>query len=156
MSFDYDEYLRLCDKEREKNQKYVDLFEIEMIDQGLKDNTIRKHLYNIEFYINEYLLREDIKPMQSGCYETDMFLGYFFIRKCMWSSPTGIKDNIASFKKFYKCMLNNGHITEEDYNCLLDTISDHKDEWIQCCKEYNDPSYENPFEREMREFFGDF
>ncbi len=32
------------------------------------------------------------------------FLGEFFIRKCMWSTPGTIKRTAASIKKFYKFM----------------------------------------------------
>lgn len=156
MNFDYEEYLKLCDKKREENQKYLDLFECELNKQGLKDRTIRRQVNDIDFYINEYLLREDIMPMEKGCLYADMFLGFFFIRKCMWSSPEGIRKYITALKKFYKCMLNNGHIEQSDYDCLLDDINDNKEEWIRYCEQYNDPNCEDPFELEMREIFGDF
>lgn len=40
--------------------------------------------------------------MENGCkdeYLSDFF-GYFFIRKCMWSTPDTVKSTIASLKKF--------------------------------------------------------
>lgn len=49
---------------------------------------IANHVDNVESYINDYLLREDTLEMQEGCgSRIDMFLGYFFIHKCMWSTP---------------------------------------------------------------------
>ena len=34
--------------------------------------------------------------------------GYFFIRRCMCSTPSTVKGTAASIKKFYKCMLDHG------------------------------------------------
>ena len=155
MGFDYDLYEKQCDEMREENEKYLEIFEKEMKNSGLTERTIDKHIGNIDFYINVYLLREEVRTMDQGCYYADMFLGYFFITKCMWSSPGGIRSNIASLKKFYKCMLANGYIDQNDYDYLIADIKDNKDEWIQYCIEYDDPNCENPFEREMREFFGE-
>ena len=41
------------------------------------------------------MLREDALTMENGCkdeYLSDFF-GYFFIRKCMWSTPDTIRVN---------------------------------------------------------------
>ena len=100
--FDYEEYERECDKIRQTNEELLALFEEELQDSGLSAKTVRRHLSNAEFYINEYLLREEPRPMEDGITELDMFLGFFFIRKCMWSTPGTIKSTAASLKKAYK------------------------------------------------------
>ena len=54
--------------------------------------------------------------MENGCkdeYLSDFF-GYFFIRKCMWSTPDTVKSTIASLKKFYR-------LSKEDYEELLES-----------------------------------
>ena len=48
--------------------------------------------------------------MEEGISMLDEYLGNFFIRKCMWSTPANIKTNATSIKKFYKCMLEHGKI----------------------------------------------
>ena len=100
--FDYEEYEKECDKIRETNNEYLDLFEEDLQNAGLAPKTIRKHISNVDFYINEYVLREEPRPMEDGTSMIDMFLGYFFIRKCMWSTPGTIKSTASSIKKFYK------------------------------------------------------
>lgn len=85
--FDYEEYERECDKIRQTNEELLVLFEEELQNSGLSAKTVRRHLSNADFYINEYLLREEPRPMEDGITELDMFLGFFFIRKCMWSTP---------------------------------------------------------------------
>ena len=143
--FDYEEYERECDKIRQTNEELLVLFEEELQDSGLSAKTVRRHLSNAEFYINEYLLREEPRPMEDGITELDMFLGFFFIRKCMWSTPGTIKSTAASIKKFYKCMLNHGKISKDDYAYLCDDIKENMEQWQTDCAVYNDPDAPNPF-----------
>ena len=143
--FDYEEYERECDKIRQTNEELLTLFEEELQDSGLSAKTVRRHLSNAEFYINEYLLREEPRPMEDGITELDMFLGFFFIRKCMWSTPGTIKSTAASIKKFYKCMMNHGKISKDDYVYLCDDIKENMEQWQTDCAVYNDPDAPNPF-----------
>lgn len=143
--FDYEEYERECDKIRQTNEELLALFEEELQDSGLSAKTVRRHLSNADFYINEYLLREEPRPMEDGITELDMFLGFFFIRKCMWSTPGTIKSTAASIKKFYKCMLNHGKISKDDYAYLCDDIKENMEQWQTDCAVYNDPDAPNPF-----------
>ena len=143
---DYKEYEAACDREREKNQTYLDLFEKDLKAAKLAPKTIRKHLDNVDFYLNEYLLREDVLSMESGTNWVDSFLGYFFIRKCMWSTPSSIKTTAASIKKFYKSMLQHGKIPQEDYDELCEVIKENMDDWCRDCAQYNDPDADNPFD----------
>lgn len=143
--FDYEEYESGCNKIRQTNEELLALFEEELQDSGLSAKTVRRHLSNAEFYINEYLLREEPRPMEDGITELDMFLGFFFIRKCMWSTPGTIKSTAASIKKFYKCMLNHGKISKDDYAYLCDDIKENMEQWQTDCAVYNDPDAPNPF-----------
>lgn len=71
--------------------------------------------------------------MENGCKDECLsdFFGYFFIRKCMWSTLDTVKSTIASLKKFYR-------LSKEDYEEFTDTIRVNKEYWIDCCSEYND------------------
>jgi len=70
-----------------------------------------------------FLLRSEPLEMEQGCFMADEFLGDFFIRKCMWSTPGSIRSSAASFKKFYKCMLERGAEEKESYDFLIETIA---------------------------------
>lgn len=142
---DYEEYEKQCEIIRKDNEKYLELFEEHLVKQGLSPKTIDKHLSNIDFYINEYMLYEDAHPVEDGVSMIDMFLGYFFIRKCMWSTPSTIRSNAASLKKFYKCMLEIGKIEKEDYDYMCEDIKERMPEWLDDCEQYNDPNALNPF-----------
>lgn len=104
-----------------------------------------KRLSNAEFYINTYLLYEDACDFTQGVWEIDDYLGYFYIRKCMWSTPGNIKSTAASFKKFYQCMLKHEMIQKSDYEYLCETIKENMWKWQSDCEIYNDPDAENPF-----------
>ena len=141
----YENYCKACDEIRKKNDEYLTLFEQDLVSEGLKESTIRRHLSNVDFYINNYLLYEEPLTMEYGTGQIDSFLGSFFIRKCMWSTPGNIKSTAASIKKFYKHMLNRGIVKKEDYEFLCSEIKTGMEIWQADCAAYNDPDEPNPF-----------
>ena len=139
----WEEYEKKCEKIRKDNKRYLEIFTENL--KGLSPKTIRAHLNNVDFYINEYLLREDALSMEQGVSHIDNYLGNFFIRKCMWSTPATIKSTAASIKKFYKCMMEHGFIKDEHYVDLCAVIKENMEFWQADCAAYNDPDAENPF-----------
>lgn len=129
-------------KIREINNKYLDEFEQYLKETGLSKKTIENHLLNLDVYLNSYLARteNDILDwsMEEGCYALDGFLGYYFIKKCMWSSPSQTRSCIAGIKKFYKFLFGKGAISKVAYNDMLQIIKEEKNNWIRACKEYNE------------------
>lgn len=126
------------------NEEYLKIFKNDLENSNLSPKTIRSHLANANFYINEFLVRS-LLPMACGVEEIGSYLGDFFIRKCMWSTPGTIKTTAASIKKFYKCMLENGKIDKEDYEELCYRIKCDMEDWQRNCAIFNDPEDENPF-----------
>ncbi|MDD4729792.1 MAG: recombinase [Candidatus Neomarinimicrobiota bacterium] len=143
----YEEYEQKCDEIRMRNAAYLDEFREDLFNAGLKEKTIDRHCNNADFYINTYLLREEPLEMTCGSasFKIDDFLGYFFIRKCMWSTPGAIKSTAASIKKFYSSMLQRGNIDKSNYRELIETIRDNMDCWLKDCESYNNPDAPNPF-----------
>ena len=151
---------------QKQNEHYLELFEQSM--QGkLSDKVIRRHLSNMDMYLNWFLVDyvehdwgkdetdEDSygpAPMEDGMHEIGEFLGYIYIRKCLNSTPATIKSTAASIKKFYKCMLENqqyGELSEEEfkeeYDDMLERIKDGLDDWMADRAQYNDPDQLSPF-----------
>ena len=102
---DYEKYEKECKRIRKENERILDEFDGWLRNANLKHKTISKHVGNIDFYINEYFLYEDAVEAKDGVSRVSMFLGYWFVKKVMWSSPEQIKSNAASLKKFYTVML---------------------------------------------------
>ena len=143
--FDFENFEDEAEKIRDKNYKYLDTFGEYLEAKGLKDKTIQKHLGNIDFYINTFLLKYEILDVRQGCYKIDDFLGNWFIRKAMRSNAESIKSNITSMKMFYGYLLKKGVIDNEDYDVLCGAIFSYKDHWLDLVRIYNDPEQENPF-----------
>lgn len=126
------------EKIREQNEQYLELFENNLKEANLKPKTINNHLSNVEFYLDT-LLWTDLMDMKAGCgYEINSFLGDYFIRKTSWSTPATIKANAASIKKFYKAILDHGHVKRESYDELCDVIKEFMPNWQARCEKYND------------------
>ena len=140
-----EEYLKKSDANEERNEIFLQVFSDALHEAGLAEKTIRKHLNNAGFYLNVYLDRAGVIPMEEGAseYHLSDFMGYFFIRKCMWSTPASIRSTAASLKKFYKCMLQHNKITQEQYDELTDTIKYQIEDWQEDCARFNDPDAEN-------------
>ncbi len=137
---DYEKYEADCKKIRKTNSKLLRDFEAWLKTAKLKDNTIKNHVENVDFYINEFLLYEDAVEAKDGALEIGMFLGYWFIKKATWSSPAQIKSNAASLKKFYTYLFEKKMIDKQELIDLKAKIKEDMPEWIATVNRYDDPS----------------
>ena len=138
MSDNYEKYEKECEEIRQKNVQLLDEFSAWLREKQLHEDTIRKHIYNIEFYINQFLLYQEAIEPKDGASEIGSFLGDWFIRKAMWSSVPYIKSNAVSLKKFYTFMCEKGQIDQEDLEDLYDIIKEELPDWIDEMKEFDD------------------
>lgn len=120
----------------EENKAYLKRYEVSL--QDLSEKTIRRHLANADLFLNDFLLEHQMMDMQEGIHEVYWFIDDFFIRKCLWSTPSSVKSTAASIKKFYKCMCENGLIGKGEYAELCVEIKDHVHGWMRDCSLYND------------------
>jgi len=125
---------------KEHNSNILEKFEDHLKKQKLSSKTIEKHLFNIDFYINDFLLYYDPIPAKDGITMVNSFLGDWFIRKAMWASVNTINQNATSLKKFYSFMYQEGEVLPEDVMQLNEDIKESKNEWIEKIKKYDDPN----------------
>lgn len=135
---DYETYEKECAKIKATNKKLLKIFKTDLIESGLSDKTIKRHISNLDFYLNEFLLLEEAHPMEDGISMIGEYLGDFYIYKCMWSTPANIKTTAASIKKFYKSMLAHKKIEKSAYEFLCAFIKDSMEFWQEECAEFND------------------
>ena len=128
---DYQQYEEGCKQVRQVNRGLLDEFASwpKKI-AGLSNKTIKSHRANVDFYINEFLLYEDVIAATEGIYRIDMFLGYWFIRKAMWASPASIKSHAVSIKKFYSFLLTKDLIKSDALEKLAEMIKDGLPTWV--------------------------
>ncbi len=140
---DYDKKMK---QTRKTNQQYLDQFKKWLQKKGLVEKTIKQHLSNADFYLNDYLTYYDFHKMQDGTKMIDDFLGDWFIRKCMWSTAATVKSTAASLKKFYQCMMELGYVKKEDYKELCDEIKESMEYWVDSVERYNSPDFDDEFD----------
>lgn len=137
---DYEQYEADCERIREANEALLEDFENWLQASGLSKRTINKHVENVDFYINEFLLYEDAIEAPDGVSDVGMFLGYWFIRKAAWSSESSIRGNAASLKKFYTFLHERGMVTQDDLDMLKEEIKEEMPEWLATQERYSDLS----------------
>lgn len=140
---DYEKYEEDCKEIRKANQRLLNAFEVWLKSSGLSKKTIDNHVSNIDFYINEYLLYEDATEAKDGVHSVGLFLGYWFIKKAMWTSRSSIKSHATSLKKFYTFLQQQDLIGKEDLADLNQTIKEEMPEWLETLERYDDPSIDD-------------
>ena len=141
---DYEEFEEKCNIIRQYNIKLLEDFDAWLKVKRLTDHTIKEHMDNIDLFINRYLLYEDAYQAKDGVFKVDDFLGYWFIKKTMWSSVNQIKGNAASLKKFYTFMFEKGEIEQDDLDDLREIIKEEMPNWVIAMRQY-----ENSMSSEM-------
>lgn len=121
-----------------QNEKILIDFSGYLKESGLTQKTTKKHVDNVDFYINTYLLYYEIQSPHQGYDALNDFFTDFFPRKAMWSSPNSVKENITSLKKFYKYLNELNLISDEELKEMSSVIKEEKENWMSL--------YENEFE----------
>ena len=140
--FDYD---KKVEENRKRNEKYINEFEKWLKEKGLVDKTIRKHLNNVDLYINDYLNYYEITKVEDGIDDVYSFLSGWFIEKCLWASKNSLKETAVSIKKFYQYMSENNYVRVEDYNEMSYFIKDNMDEFLEQVGAFEDGTYYDIF-----------
>ena len=143
---EYEKYEADCKAIRKANKRLLNEFEAWLKASALSEKTIKQHLLNIDFYVNEYLLYEDAIEAKDGVYDVGMFLGYWFIKKGMWASQASIKRNAVSLTKFYTFMFEKGLISKKALTNLQRRIKEDMPEWLATLKRYDDLEVEDVWE----------
>jgi len=137
------DYERACEEVRRENERLLDTFVGLLRRQRLAPRTIKRHRDNVEFFINEFLLWEGVKRPDEGIEDVDAFLGDWFIRKAMWSTPSTIKSNATSLYKFYAFLAALDRVSPQQLATFGQTIARQMPEWLARCERYNDPDIED-------------
>ncbi|NOQ35195.1 MAG: recombinase [Methylococcaceae bacterium] len=134
---DYEQYEADCEEIRKENEALLSLFEKHLEQANLSTKTIKNHVDNVNFYINQYLLYYEAIPANKGVFEVGDFLGDWFVRKAMWSTAAQIKKNATSFKKFYAFLLEQQLIQKQDLEELKEIIKEQMNDWLENVNDYN-------------------
>ena len=142
---DYTDFEKKVEENCKRNEKFIKGFEKWLIEKGLVAKTIRKHLSNVDLYINDYLNYYDITKVEDGMSSVHSFLDGWFIEKCLWASKNSLKETASSIKKFYKYMSENNYVSEKDYKDMCSFIKENMDEFLEQVDAYDNGTYYDIF-----------
>lgn len=133
------------EENKKRNKKFMKGFEEYLKEKNLKDKTIKKHLSNVDLFINDYLNYYDIETPEEGINSVYSFLSGWFIEKCMWATVYTTKETAASIKKFYAYMSEKGYVKKEDYKELCEELKDNMDEILDTLEAFDNGTYYDMF-----------
>ena len=128
-----------------RNKKIIKEFEEWLKEKSLSDKTIKKHISNVDLFINDYLNYYDVETAEEGITSVYSFLNGWFIEKCMWATPYTTKEEAASIKKFYAYMSEKGYVEKEDYKFLCEELKDSMDEILDTLEAFDNGTYYDMF-----------
>lgn len=140
---DYNDMEKRIEENYERNKKFINEFDKWLNNKELAKKTIRKHINNASLYINDYLNYYEGYTMEDGIHSVYDFLDDWFIRKCLWSSKSSIKETAASIKKFYECMSEKGYVKTLEYKDLCKEIKDNMDVFLEQMDAYDNETYDD-------------
>ena len=133
------------EENKKRNKKFMKEFEEYLKEKNLKDKTIKKHLSNVDLFINDYLNYYDIETPEEGINSVYSFLSGWFIEKCMWATVYTTIETAASIKKFYAYMSEKGYVEKEDYKELCEELKDSMDEILEYLDAFDNGTYYDMF-----------
>ena len=125
-------------KIKEENEKLLKDFSKWLLDKKLKQNTIEKHIFNVNFFINEFLLTNNVISPNNGFEYIDEYFGNWFIKKAIWSTNIQIKNNSSSIKKFYSFLHAKNIITKHEFLKINNIFKKRLNIWLETINKYDD------------------
>ncbi len=121
---------------RTYNQPILEDFRASLEQSGLAEKTVKTHISNINFFTNYLVYYEPLKKLdEADNGDVRMFLVDWFPRKAMWASITSVKSNIASFKKFFRWIVETGRISPETVADVLNTLKEGREDFLEAVAE---------------------
>ena len=133
------------DKKVEENKICKERKVLPLNKKGLVKKTVRKHLNNVDLYINDYLNYYAITKVEDGMSSVHSFLDGWFIEKCLWASKNSLKETAASIKKFYQFMSENNYVSVDDYKDMCSFIKENMDEFLEQVDAFDNGTYYDIF-----------
>lgn len=122
---EWEDHETKCEKEAERNQKFLDIFEKDMIEEGLSKRRRKNHLSNVDCYLNDYAMNYCYyASMEEALDEISGFLTYHIPEKYIGSIKNIVQENATSLRKFYKCMAAHGFVDPKRLKDKKDDISE--------------------------------
>lgn len=135
---DYDEWVLEMEKANEpvllEFQEYLEA-------KGLAKKTVDAHVNNIALFADTYQTRYDYcGTIFDGWNDFGDFVGYFFVRKCLWATASSLRGLVASLKKFYIFLAESSYIQEEESKEALLYLKEGLEDWLEDLRDFDEGS----------------
>jgi site-specific recombinase XerD len=97
---------------------------------GLSKKTVKNHVDNIDFFAEYLVYYEPCKLDEADASDVYGFLSDWFPRKAMWASPNSTRSNMASFRKFFKFLVETDRTDEDTEAEVREDLKVSKDEFL--------------------------
>lgn len=111
-------------------------FQNSLMAQGVLEKKLEQHIKNVELYFS-FLSKKGLSP-KDGVAQLDAYFGDWFIRNAPTASETQIVLSIASLRKFYATMQEQGLVSEKELQQMERTINSHKEDWKEAMDAYSE------------------
>lgn len=95
----------------------------------------------LRFFGNEYLLNYESQNLLEGLSSFSSFVGDWFIRKCMWSDESSLRDNLAAYDAFIKYLTETDQLPQDQGEEYL-IEKDERQLYVLRVKYYSNPEFE--------------
>ena len=118
-------YRELFEEIKKNHRLILEDFRLYLTDyQSLSPKTVRRHVSNIDFFLNGFVTRYDVQtPISIIESRLSEFLSDFYVDKFIDASVTGMKQNATSLKKFYQYLMDVNRIDKATHAQAKEAIS---------------------------------
>lgn len=108
-----------------KFKRYLDVFEADLKGTSLSAKTIKNHVLNVHSFLDSFIKDyRGYETLEESLDEADYFLSMFIPEKYIGNTKNLVKENAASIKKFYMCMIKHGLLDKAAYEKRKSFIED--------------------------------
>ena len=136
---DYDQEI---ERIKTKNQPILDEFQAWLEKSRLAPKTVKSHLSNMDyfaFYLVYYDPIHSLDEADGG--DVSGFLLEWYPRKAMWASKANTRSYMASFRKFFKFMVESKRFDQDTLDELRLLLKENKEEFLEAVTFEDDDDY---------------
>ncbi len=122
---------------RQANQPLLEGFELWLRQAGLREQTVRAHVENLQLFEHYLLLYDSSLRRLDEATDSEVywFLADWFPRKALWASVSSMTMALATFKKFFTWMGEIGLVSPQVVAEVRSTLKEERRVFLRAVEE---------------------
>jgi len=122
---------------RQANQPLLEGFELWLRQAGLREQTVRAHVENLQLFEHYLLLYDSSLRRLDEATDSEVywFLADWFPRKALWASVSSMTMDLATFKKFFTWMGEIGLVSPQVVAEVRSTLKEERRVFLRAVEE---------------------